>query len=116
MQILALTGQFVLLPLALGIHGKLEGAQFLRDGDGLGTCGFLGFGAIAGPSIAGHVYQAAGLPTMLATAGLTILDAEDTEFEREVLEEYLLSAPNDVTKLTGAVKAGNRFRVSRTEG
>lgn len=38
---------------------------------------------------------------------LDAITGGDTEFEREVLEEYLHSAPNDIAKLRLAVAAGD---------
>ena len=40
-------------------------------------------------------------------AQLDAITGGDTEFEREVLEEYLISAPRDVAKLRAAVQAGD---------
>ena len=40
-------------------------------------------------------------------AQLDAITGGDTEFEKEVLEEYLLSAPNDVAKLKNAIAAGD---------
>jgi len=38
---------------------------------------------------------------------LDAITGGDTDFEREVLEEYLISAPRDVAKLRVAVQAGD---------
>ncbi|MBI5167980.1 MAG: Hpt domain-containing protein [Candidatus Eisenbacteria bacterium] len=47
-------------------------------------------------------------------AQLDAITGGDAEFEKEVLEEYLLSAPNDVGKLKHAITAGDAATVGAT--
>lgn len=47
-------------------------------------------------------------------AQLDAITGGDTEFEKEVLEEYLLSAPNDVAKLKNAIGANDPSGVGAT--
>jgi len=47
-------------------------------------------------------------------AQLDAITGGDAEFEKEVLEEYLLSAPNDVTTLKNAVAAGDASATGAT--
>ncbi len=47
-------------------------------------------------------------------AQLDAITGGDAEFEKEVLEEYLLSAPNDVAKLKNAIGAGDPAAVGAT--
>lgn len=57
------------LPLTIGIVSRLD-----KGGQAAGLpAAALGIGAVAGPAVAGHVYQAAGQGTMLATASGMLL-------------------------------------------
>ena len=47
------------------------------------------------------------MATEFDEAQLAAITGGDTEFEREVLEEYLHSAPSDLHKLRAAVAAGD---------
>lgn len=47
-------------------------------------------------------------------AQLDAITGGDAEFEKEVLEEYLLSAPNDVAKLKNAIGASDSAAVGAT--
>jgi predicted MFS family arabinose efflux permease len=57
------------LPLAVGIVSRVD-----PTGRAAGLpAAALGIGAVAGPAVAGHVYQAAGIATMLAVASAMLI-------------------------------------------